>query len=72
MIINMLRGQTEIVTMHPRQDKVTVWQAQWEETLSNKDNQPIFVTQGDWIVEHPSGWLEKLTQQELEDRYEPA
>jgi hypothetical protein len=30
------------------------------------------VTQGDWIVEHVSGWIEKLTRQELDERYEPA
>ena len=56
----------------PRQYPVVVWEAQYEETLSNKDNQPVMVTQGDWIVEHVSGWIEKLTRQELDERYEPA
>lgn len=57
---------------YPRKVKLAVWEAQYEETLSNKDNAPIMVTAGDWIVEHPSGWIEKLTRQELDDRYEPA
>lgn len=56
----------------PRPLDLKVWQATYEETLTNKDNQPIYVTQGDWIVEHPSGWIEKLTRQELDERYEPA
>lgn len=56
----------------PKQDKVVVWEASYEETLTNKDHQPIYVTVGDWIVEHPSGWIEKLTRQQLDDRYELA
>lgn len=56
----------------PRPLDLKVWEAQYEETLSNKDSQPIYVTAGDWIVEHPSGWIEKLTRQELDERYEPA
>lgn len=56
----------------PKRLTVKVWMVRYEETLSNKDSQPIYVTAGDWIVEHPSGWIEKLTRQELDERYEPA
>ena len=54
----------------PRRQKVTVWEAQWEEFLTQPNFQPLPILPGDWIVEHPSGWLEKLTLEELHDRYE--
>jgi hypothetical protein len=58
------------LTYRPRPYPLIVWEAQWEDTLTNKDNAAIMVTVGDWIVEHPSGWVEKLTRAELDDRYE--
>ena len=68
MVQAIAKGQT----FKARQYPLVVWQATYEETLSNKDNAAVMVTAGDWIVEHPSGWIEKLTRQELDDRYEPA
>ena len=58
--------------MRPRLVMLRVWEAQWEQMLSQPDNQPVPILPGDWIVEHPSGWLEKLTRRELDDRYELA
>jgi len=56
--------------MRPRNQTVIVWEQQYEQIFSQPDNSPIEATRGDWITKHPSGWMEKLTRRELDDRYE--
>ena len=66
----IIHNQQMAVAIKPRTQCLTAWQAQWEQMLSQPDNQPLPILPGDWIVEHPSGWIEKLTQRELDERYE--
>ena len=56
--------------MRPRPEIAQVWKVQWEETVSQPDNEPLMLIPGDLVVQYKSGWMEKLTEQQLLERFE--